>query len=334
MSLVKHEIEARGADIESAIQAGLEILRADRDEVVVEVLDEGSRGLLGIGRRDAVVRLTQMVDPAAPSSEAPVAEEPEDEPDVEPELEREVEPEPEPESPSAPEPVEQPVAEAVAEPTEPVVEPEPVVDTPVSAPVEEPEPEPAEPTAEEAAEIAELLSAEEVAIGIQHAEQLLTHAGLNATVSAEASEVDEVTGRRIPILIIDGADAPALIGTRGATLNALQFLLRQMTSQSIHNRTTFALDVAGYRERRQETLADLARRMADKAVKDGRSVTLNAMPPHERRIVHMTLRDDDRVETNSIGEGDRRRVRILTKSAGKGKPRRKRRRRRPRESRQ
>jgi spoIIIJ-associated protein len=330
MSVIKHEIESRGSDVEAAVQSGLVILGAKRNEVVIEVVDEGSRGLLGIGKRDAVVKLTRMVDTAqprsAPKQPAPVVEvveEPEeddwnDEDDWDDE-------------------------DDSAESEEAIPDPEPVVEVEV-----QPEPVVAEsaPIAEEAEDtqvedeedyvivdeadievIAELLSSEEVRIAMMHAEAILEKMGVEAVVSADVSDVDEVTEKRIPIIKIDGENVSDLIGSRGATLNAIQFLLRQMTSQSIHDRTNFALDIGGYRERRQAVLADLARRTADKAVRDGRSVTLNAMPPHERRIVHMTLRDDARVETRSSGEGDQRRVRIMPKGASGGGKRKRRRRR-------
>jgi len=75
-------------------------------------------------------------------------------------------------------------------------------------------------------------------------------------------------------------------------------------------RPTFILDVEGYRTRREQALARLADRMASKVVKRGQPMTLEPMPPNERRIIHITLRDDERVHTESFGDGRQRKVRI------------------------
>jgi len=101
-----------------------------------------------------------------------------------------------------------------------------------------------------------------------------------------------------------------LIGTRGETLNALQHVTRLMTGHTMHQRPTFILDVQGYRSRREQALARLAERMANKVIDRGRPMTLEPMPPNERRIIHITLRDDDRVYTESFGDGRQRKVRI------------------------
>jgi spoIIIJ-associated protein len=86
-----------------------------------------------------------------------------------------------------------------------------------------------------------------------------------------------------------------------------------MAGHALHQRADFLIDVEGYRDRRQNALAQLAQRMARKAVKRGQAVTLEPMSPYDRRIIHMALRNDDRVTTQSTGEGSRRRVRIYPK---------------------
>jgi spoIIIJ-associated protein len=83
-----------------------------------------------------------------------------------------------------------------------------------------------------------------------------------------------------------------------------------MVGHRIRRRANFVIDIEGYRERRQQALARLAERMGQKAVDRDAPVTLEPMPAYERRIIHMTLREDPRVRTESTGEGDRRRVRI------------------------
>jgi spoIIIJ-associated protein len=81
-------------------------------------------------------------------------------------------------------------------------------------------------------------------------------------------------------------------------------------SKKIDRRVSFGVDVDGYRRRREETLVNLARRMASRVRGTGRSVTLEPMPPNERRIVHLALQDDPAVMTVSIGEGEDRKVAI------------------------
>ena len=105
----------------------------------------------------------------------------------------------------------------------------------------------------------------------------------------------------------------ALIGPRGETLNAIQYISRLMVGNQMQQRATFVVDIEGYRSRRQQALARLTERMAKKVVNRRRPVSLEPMPPHERRIIHMTLRDNDEVYTQRSGEGKRRKVRILPK---------------------
>ncbi|MDX1614937.1 MAG: R3H domain-containing nucleic acid-binding protein, partial [Candidatus Promineifilaceae bacterium] len=113
------------------------------------------------------------------------------------------------------------------------------------------------------------------------------------------------------IVKVHGDDMGALIGPRGETLNALQYIARLMTGHVSHRLPSFIVDVEGYRARREQALARLAERMAAKALKRGQPVTLEPMPANERRIIHITLRDDERVHTESSGEGPKRRVRIF-----------------------
>ena len=109
---------------------------------------------------------------------------------------------------------------------------------------------------------------------------------------------------------IEGDDVGSLIGPRGDALNAMQYMVRLMAGNQLQRRVNVTLDIAGYRERRRQALNRLAERMAQKALERNRPVTLEPMSPAERRVVHMTLRSSEKVYTGSIGEGNRRRVRI------------------------
>ncbi len=120
---------------------------------------------------------------------------------------------------------------------------------------------------------------------------------------------------RVPFVldIQSDDDLGILIGRRGETLTALQYLTRLMVGHKTGKWYEFVVDVQNYKVRRGEALQKLAQRMADRVIETGRAVTLEAMPPAERRIVHLALRDHPQVTTHSIGEGDSRKVMILPK---------------------
>lgn len=113
------------------------------------------------------------------------------------------------------------------------------------------------------------------------------------------------------ILDITGDDLAILIGRHGKTLEALQFIVSAITVRSIGFRYPVIIDVEGYKARQREKLESLARNAAAKAANQHRSVKLRPMTPYERRIVHIALRDDERVDTASEGEGAGRHVVVV-----------------------
>ena len=113
------------------------------------------------------------------------------------------------------------------------------------------------------------------------------------------------------ILDITGDDLAVLIGRHGRTLDALQFLISVITVRIIGFRYPIVVDVEGYKNRQRQKLESLARSSAKKAATTHRSVKLRPMTPYERRIIHVALRDDDRVDTASEGEGSDRHVVIV-----------------------
>ena len=119
-----------------------------------------------------------------------------------------------------------------------------------------------------------------------------------------------------------GPSLGLLIGRRGETLNALQYLTNLVVNKGRNDHVRVVLDVEGYRESREETLSALARKMADKAVRTGRRVELEPMNPHERRVVHLALQNDKRVDTVSHGEEPYRRVVISKKGSNAHRRRR------------
>lgn len=110
---------------------------------------------------------------------------------------------------------------------------------------------------------------------------------------------------------IEGQDAGLLIGRRGETLQALQFLIRMVTNRQLGRKAYVVIDIEDYRERRVQMLRRLARRTAGRVGSSGREDSLEPMSPAERRIVHMALAGHPEVRTESEGEGNQRRVVIF-----------------------
>lgn len=254
-------VETSAADIEAAIDLGLQQLGVSRESVIVEILEEPSRGLLGIGARQARVRLTT----AAPPRPKPA---------------------PEPAPPKETRPARPPVDEADYEEID--------SQTILAA---------LKPATESELD-------DDARVGLATLEELLAKMQISAQVTVYRAQTTE--GEEAPwVLQIRGRDLGVLIGRRGETLAALQYITRLIASRELQRRINIVLDVEGYKSRREEMLRRLAKRMADQAIQTGRTVVLEPMPPYERRIVHLALRDDPQVSTESIGEGDHRKVTII-----------------------
>ena len=267
--------EFRGKTVEAAINAGLASLKLSLDEVTVEVLRQGSRGVLGIGAEDAIVRLTAIQ-----------ASKPEPKPVPRPEPEPKPEPEPAP----------------PAWPTQ-AIRPE----VPPAAPAQpKPAPKLAVPASDK--DMAAAQKGRELLMGLLERMNLRADVEIVPQSEAETDEDDSVL-----VLNILGDDLGVLIGRQNETLSALEFVTRLMVNQQTHARTGFVVDVNGYRAKRAESLRRLALRMAEQATQTGRTVAMEPMPPAERRIIHLALRDHPSVTTQSIGEGDRRKVTIVPK---------------------
>lgn len=124
--------------------------------------------------------------------------------------------------------------------------------------------------------------------------------------------IDEYEGEEGELILdITGEDLAVLIGRHGKTLDALQFLVSAITVRTIGYRYPIVIDVEGYKSRQRKKLESIAHSSANKAAAQHRSVKLRPMTPYERRIVHIALRDDDRVETVSEGEGSARHVVVV-----------------------
>ena len=242
----KRSVEASGRDVEEAIAHGLAELGKTRDEVEIEVLSEGSRGLFGLGAEEARVQIS-VIEPK-------VVEEPVKKIRVEVEEEEKVE---KPEAPSLEKDFQQTAKRAL--------------------------------------------------------EELVTRMGIRAQVVIRR-KVDEEEELPTVVLDIVGDDLGILIGRRGETLAALQYITRLVVGRKTRRWHPLVVDVEQYKVRRERSLRRLAQRMAERVSFSQQTVALEAMPAYERRIVHLALRDHPTVTTKSVGEGDQRKVTIIPKT--------------------
>lgn len=138
-------------------------------------------------------------------------------------------------------------------------------------------------------------------------QQLVRHIGSAGRVEIE-QEADETR------LVIAGDESGILIGRRGQTLDALEYLVNRIVSREQDSAARLIVDSQNYRSRRRDSLTELAKRVAERARKRGKTVTLNPMSPRDRRIVHLALRDDPSLTTRSAGKGYFRKLLIIPNS--------------------
>lgn len=145
--------------------------------------------------------------------------------------------------------------------------------------------------------------------------ELLDRMGIQASVNVAWGEASEPEGTRPLQVDIRGRDLSVLIGRRGETLMALQYIARLIVAKELSRMVPLVIDVEGYRARRERQLRQLAQRMASQAVETDRTMTLEPMPASERRIIHLELRDHEAVYTESVGEGEQRKVTIIPRQS-------------------
>lgn len=148
-------------------------------------------------------------------------------------------------------------------------------------------------------------------------QEMLDRLKIKGSVSVHQAEAaDEQDEEDGPPLVLDirGDDLGVLIGRRGETLSALQYLTRLIVSNKAARNVSLVVDVEGYKARREQQLRQLAQRMAERVATTRKAVALEPMPPNERRIVHLTLRDHPVVTTESVGRDEDRKVTIILKS--------------------
>ncbi len=190
-----------------------------------------------------------------------------------------------------------------AEPAQVRVSVKPETPAPALAPETEP---PALPPsddadeAEDAATDADLQGTRDAEFAQLMLAELLDRMGL--TLDIQVRSIDPVTLNAV------GPGVAELIGRRGTTLRALQFVLSMMVNKQLERRIRLVVDADGYRQRRESLLESMAERLAQRVRVTGQQMVLEPMPPDERRIVHLALVDDPEVTTESEGAGDDRRV--------------------------
>ncbi len=279
-------LEIIAPNVEEALAQGLAQLELPADAVSVEVLDSGNKGLFGLGGRQVRVRLT--VNP-------PMGSEPVKAVKMEkPERKRE---------PKVKKPASGPDKESVL----PV--PAPQLKGAVASQAHVSKVEEAD-TVKKAESIPDghdpVLDKTESMVS-----KLLYQMGLQAQVSAHYGEPRE---DRQPIMVdIRGQDLGVLIGHRGETLSAFQYVASLMVGKETQQFVHLIVDVEGHRDRRERQLRQLAQRMAEQVIKTGRKLTLEPMTAAERRVIHMELREHPAVKTQSTGEEPHRKITIFPK---------------------
>ncbi len=153
------------------------------------------------------------------------------------------------------------------------------------------------------------LESDEVQAAAEYLRTLLRLLDIDAEISVRAPETAaDGLGRATAVLDVEGEDLGLLIGRRGSTLAAVQYLLNVIVTRQLQSRVLVTIDVEHYHRRREDTLRGLAQRVADRVKHTHRPVTLEPMPAAERRIIHLALKDDPYVMSSSVGIGEARKV--------------------------
>jgi spoIIIJ-associated protein len=267
--------------VEAAVDEGLRDMGVTRDQIDIEVVQEGSRGILGIGATDAVVRLSRK------AASAPAKVQPQEATAL----------------PAAAgvDAVAEPEESADADGARPAAEISPTAD-------DEPSSIQADDSLSEIDEEEDDAELEDIAFDLLS--QMLRHLDIEAEIELSWLE-DEEDGDRPLNLNVVGDDLGILIGRNGETLASIQYLIRLMVNQELHSWKNIVIDIDSYKQRRAEQLNQMAQRLAEQVVASGRPASLEPMPASERRLVHMALRNHQQVYTASTGEDQRRKVQIL-----------------------
>ena len=259
-------IEVTAKTVDEAVEKALKEFNTTRENVEVYVVEEGSKGIFGIGAKDAKVRVSfdeekiENVKISISAEDITEAKKPTPMKKIEKKTEKKVE-----------KPEESPEEESVKRP-----------------------------------ERKSTYSAEAVEQAKAFVQDVVTKMGTNCTVEAVDGEAK---------LIISGEDVGVVIGRRGDTIDAIQYLVNLYVNKNRHgdDYCRITVDTENYRARREETLKKLANSMANKAVKYRKDMSLEPMNPYERRIIHSALQNHKYVKTKSVGEEPNRRIVVTLK---------------------
>ena len=341
---MQKSIETTGVSRDAAIEKALMQLGLERDDVSVEVLDNGKKGLFGFGASPARVRVTYEVPdapvpkPGAPKP-APAAHRAEAPKPVEsPRPERKPRPAPKPEAKAEPE---RPARLSHIDPADPrLTTPHLVKAAPPREEQKQDKPqqrydrerprrggydrerprrEPRPPRVSQPREEKPVIPVSPEAMEKVTAEAIRFISGLleQMGIKAEVQVREQLIADQLRLEII-GEDMGPVIGRRGDTLDAIQYLTSLVMSRVTEEHVRLSIDTENYRVKRAESLERLARKMAGKAVQYRKPMVLEPMNPYERRIIHSTLQDYAGVTTYSTGSEPGRRVVIAPEGARRG----------------
>jgi spoIIIJ-associated protein len=243
-------VEGEGSTIDDAIARALAALGVGRDEVEIDILENASRGVLGIGRRKARVRATVRTSVRSwISGEDDVGER---------------------------------------------LQACPVI-----------------PSADAAGEA----GPDAVATGVDGAAVLRD---ILRMMVIDASVVAADGQRGAQVLSVEGPESAQLVGRRGEVLDALEYLINRMAEAGGRQSRRFVLDADGYRAKRRASLEQMARRLAERARRRGKPVTVNPLSPSDRRTVYLALQSENGIAARSVGQGFYRRLVIIPGRGGRG----------------
>lgn len=295
---MKTEFTLQAKTVEEAYAKANDIY-ASLGDISIEVINPGKKGFLGIGRVPAEIKV--IVDDGKPEIKEKKQPKPEvkaeKKPEVKPQQKTEAKPQPKVEKKEAPK------AENKPQPKN-EQKPQPKVEKKA-----EPKAENKIPTMEEKEESINVTLAEKE-IAVNFLKGFIRDIGFNCEVKGDMT-VNE-NGFVPRLITIEGEDAPSLIGHRGEMLDALQYLsnlcLARKSEGEHKEYVRVIIDIENYREKREQTLRALARRMASKALKYQRNVLLEPMNPYERMIIHSEVQSIEGVSTHSVGYDDNRKI--------------------------
>ena len=318
------QYEASAKTVEEAIELGLQELGVSIGDVDVQVVEEGSKGLFGLfGSRLAKIRLTVKATEEDPLSDLILdkAQEKDEKKAADPKPEKktaEKAPAREADKPAEKKPAEKKPADkkpaekknAEKKPAEKKSE-KPASTDHSETTAEKGTDEPA-PRAMEKPEVTmipedQLDPESSAGVALAFLKELTKLMGVDVTIDMGVDEEGNVFG------FINGDTLGILIGRRGETLDALQYLTSLKVNRGKEGYTRVTLDTENYRAKREDTLIRLANRMANRALRTGRKVSLEPMNPYERRIIHYALQANEGVTTHSEGDEPNRHVVITLK---------------------